>query len=396
MRAIGDFLAENWVRALVVLSVLFISFVFLFQSLNSLTGAQYSTGEAATLAGASSLSVIWDNPVNAAHKLLTWGLSSLQSEWGLLATRVASAIAATATVILFYWVSAHLFSRRIALLGTLLFFGSAFLLHAGRYGEPYIMQMAPLLLLGGVFLYERAYHPTIALYVIAGVFGLALYIPGAIWFVVLGAVLTWPAIRKLVRAHGGLHVWLAALVFVAMALPLTVAGIHDSTILLQAAALPQQVPTWPETLESVKLLGQAIVYRSYLPATQALQGAPLLNITEVILFIAGLIALALTPRLRSNYFILGALALAVLLILLGGGAKIAMLAPFIYLAIATGVFYLLDQWLTVFPRNPIARSLGVIVMTIVVLFSVYFHGRAYYVAWPNAPETQQVLTVQKS
>jgi hypothetical protein len=124
-------------------------------------------------------------------------------------------------------------------------------------------------------------------------------------------------------------------------------------------------------------------------------GAPLLNVGESVLFIAGLILLVKRPILRGNYFLLGTLIVSTILIVIGGSATIAMLTPLIYLTIAGGLFYMLDQWLTVFPRNPIAKYSGVLLLMTLVSFSILYHLRAYYTAWPNAPETKVVYSVKQ-
>jgi len=53
---------------------------------------------------------------------------------------------------------------------------------------------------------------------------------------------------------------------------------------------------------------------------------------------------------------------------------------------------MLQQWFTVFPRNPFARSAGAILMTIVVLLAAYNGFSQYFIAWPNTPETKAVFT----
>jgi hypothetical protein len=84
-----------------------------------------------------------------------------------------------------------------------------------------------------------------------------------------------------------------------------------------------------------------------------------------------------------------------ILVALGGSVTIAALIPLMYLAIAAGTHYLLDQWLTIFPRNPVAKFVGVSLVSFVVAFSAFYHLRAYFVAWPQAPETRAVYVVKQ-
>jgi hypothetical protein len=71
---------------------------------------------------------------------------------------------------------------------------------------------------------------------------------------------------------------------------------------------------------------------------------------------------------------------------------ITLLLPFVYAVIAAGISYVLDEWYSVFPRNPFARSFGLIVITAVVLMSSYYQITRFLVVWPQAPETREVYS----
>jgi hypothetical protein len=64
--------------------------------------------------------------------------------------------------------------------------------------------------------------------------------------------------------------------------------------------------------------------------------------------------------------------------------------PFIFIMVAGGMALMLQQWFTVFPYNPVAKTLGAILMTLAVLVTSYYTITQYYIAWPNAPETKTV------
>ena len=95
-------------------------------------------------------------------------------------------------------------------------------------------------------------------------------------------------------------------------------------------------------------------------------------------------------KLDRTKLIAGVLVLGTVLIGLQGSVSMILLAPFVYLLITAGVAYLLDQWLTVYPRNPLARFIGVSLIILTVGLSCLFNLRHYFVAWPNAPATKQV------
>jgi hypothetical protein len=57
-----------------------------------------------------------------------------------------------------------------------------------------------------------------------------------------------------------------------------------------------------------------------------------------------------------------------------------------------GIVELLNRWIKSFPRNPIARSVGVCVIVIAIGFTSHYHLQRYFVAWsgnPSAIEAHQ-------
>ncbi len=389
---IRNFAQRNWRGIVAVLCALLVVAALLYAT-NDTTKGMYTAGELAAKNDAASLQTIIHNPINAPFKLLVLGLSSLGQD-NLAATRIISGFFAIGFVALFYWVARYWFSKRIAILGLALFVGSSMFLHVARYGEPLILSLVPLVLVASILLYQRTRRQTLAAYVLVALIGFSLYIPGAIWFTVLGLIILGTRTATFIRKQGLLHTVLLTLLFLILLSPLILAGARDTSIFTGAAGLPSTMPSWDRLVDNAKNIGEALIYRGYYSSEYTLYGAPLLNIAEVTLLLAGLVTLWLRPRLHSNYFLLGSILIALLLVIANGGMNLTILMPFIYLTIAAGIYFILDQWLTVFPRNPIARAAGVALLIIVVAFSVMYHLRAYYVAWPSAPETKQVYIIK--
>jgi hypothetical protein len=387
-----NFFQRHWKLILITTGIALLAYILLFRQLGGLTGA-YSTQELASQTQASSLHDIYSNPVNAPYKLLVWTGLKL-GHHSLLITRIAAAAIAVGVATLFYWVAVHWYSKRVALLSSILFIGSSGFLHIGRYGTALILQMATLLLIACVLLYRRARRETPVTYLIVVLLALCLYVPGIFWFELLGLALLHKHIWRLFNRLGWLHGVAILTLGIGITIPILWASIQNPAVLREILALPAHVPTVASLWQQAKELGGAIVYRGYYSPEFWLYGSPLLNTAEMTLFLAGVFVLIQTPRLRKDHYIVGAMLVSIALILLGGSATIAMLIPLMYLVIAGGIYYLLDQWLTIFPRNPIARGLGVGLICITASFSAYYHVQAYYVAWPQAPETEQVYTIK--
>jgi hypothetical protein len=71
---------------------------------------------------------------------------------------------------------------------------------------------------------------------------------------------------------------------------------------------------------------------------------------------------------------------------------IVFLLPFAFSVIAAGIEFMLDEWSSVFPRNPVAKSFSVILLTTTVPFSSYYQLTRFFVVWPQTPETRAVYS----
>jgi hypothetical protein len=61
------------------------------------------------------------------------------------------------------------------------------------------------------------------------------------------------------------------------------------------------------------------------------------------------------------------------------------------MAIATGLAYLLRDWLKTFPNNPVARGVGIGLVVAAVGLSCIYNYRAYFIAWPHNTVTRTVF-----
>jgi hypothetical protein len=116
--------------------------------------------------------------------------------------------------------------------------------------------------------------------------------------------------------------------------------------------------------------------------------APLLDIfTLVACLVGAYFYLTRLDSMRSR-FLVSFFAMGVVLVGLGGPVGLSLLVPILYLAAATGLAYLLRDWLTTFPLNPIARSLGLGLIILAVCVSCVYNLRGYFVAWPHNQTTK--------
>jgi hypothetical protein len=88
------------------------------------------------------------------------------------------------------------------------------------------------------------------------------------------------------------------------------------------------------------------------------------------------------------------IAVSSLLVALGGTIGLTLLLPYIYLLFASGLAFMFWQWKKVFPYNPFAKVLLVILLGSATAVVCFYQLSHYFVAWHEAPSTRQSFTRQ--
>ncbi|MGB4800837.1 MAG: hypothetical protein WBP03_04970 [Candidatus Saccharimonadales bacterium] len=387
-------LRRNWKYVVLAAGVLAVLYLLLFHNLFGLTGNKYSPVEVASQQQSNSLKTILHDPVNAPYKLWVWSGLKL-GHHSVLVTRLAAAICALPLGILFYWTARRWFSRPASLLGALMFVTSSGALHASRFGSPMVLQLAPFVVTACIFLYRKTTHGNIIVYLSALFFCGLLYIPGMVWFALIEAALLWRRFGVAFKKLGMVHVGILLSMCLLLLAPLAWRSMQDLSILREILGLPSAIPQFSAVLGEAKHLLASVVYRGYWPTDYWLHGAPLLNLAEVVLCLTGLLYVWRRPIEKGAYYLTLGLLLCGFLVTLRGSVTIALLVPLLYLLITAGIELLGRDWFKTFPRNPFARILGAVLVVVLVAFSITYQLRAYFIAWPNAPETKAVYHVEQ-
>lgn len=380
---------RSWRGLALTASLAIIAYILYFRRLGSLLPG-YSLAELNTFHIASSWHHLTNNPINAPYLVPVWLLTTVAHR-SILTTRIVAACFGLAAGLLFFAIVRTWCTYRAAYLTTVMFVTSAGLLHVARLGTGDVLQMSILALLACAlwYRYRKARRPLIG-YVIAALFVILLYVPGMFWFEVLGLALLWSTVLGQLRRSSKVYLTgLTALMLVLLA-PLAYASLHQPKILLQAAGLPQGYASMPHIGSTLLQTVLGIIIRSNGSPLYWVGHAPLLSAIEVILGILGVYFLYREAP-RRGLFLFGSAVIGLVLVSLGGPVVLACLVPILYLFIATGLDQLLGLWLRVFPRNPVARYTGVGVVCIMLLFSVLYQVRAYYIAWPHNVATRQAF-----
>lgn len=391
MQQLKQLLLERW-RIIGLYGILFAALgLLLTWKLNTLLPG-YSGAEHAAYVTALSVGNILDNPLNAPYAILVKVLSLIDGD-SLLATRVVAVGFGLAILGAFCWLLKQWHDTRTAIIGTVLLGTSAWFLHAARVGTPEILMFGTIALVaGGVWLRQsKSWLALLACFALAALF---IYVPGMIWFLAIGLFWQWRTIDRVFKQHLGI-VSVGALVLLLAIVPLGWAIYKDHTIFMQWLALPTTLPNPLEIIKNIARVPYHLVASNAPNPAMWLGTAPVLDIFSAAMFImGGYLYLRHITLIRTPVF-LTALIAGTVLIGLGGGASYSLILPFIYVIMTAGVAYLLSQWLAVFPKNPIARGLGVALVIVLVAFTCTYHLRHYFVGWPQAQATHDVYTIEK-
>lgn len=136
--------------------------------------------------------------------------------------------------------------------------------------------------------------------------------------------------------------------------------------------------------------------------SQGLSGRYVVHFTLGALFILGLLALVkgyhfgegfLTGSFRRTALILLVIGLFISSLSSSFIAKNYVIFPVI-LVMSTGIWLLMKSWASIYPLNPYARTLGLILIISLVAISVFSNYKFYFDAWGYAPQTSYTFSPQ--
>lgn len=363
----------------------------LLYKLGSLTGG-LSAGELSTATAPVGWHGIYHQPFDLPLKLARSVVFVLFPNHGQTLTRLPNTLFGGLAIISFVWLIRLWHGTRTAVLAGLLFATGAWTLHASRLASFDVLYLwaMPTLLLVHVLL-NRYRERAVVWYGSLLVWGLMLYIPGLIWLVVIEIWL-----QRATLKSGWKHFksWWQRLLYLLVGLawlPLLVLNLTRPGNLRVWAGLP---PDFSTPLHAIKLF-LAVPVHLFIRGPQYpdiwLGRAPVLDIFALAACLAGIYFYVTHLRAaRSRLLVLMACAGAVL-VGLGGSVGLSLLVPLLYVGAATGIAYLLREWLRIFPNNPLARGLGIGLVSLAVGLSCVYNLRAYFVAWPHNQATKVVF-----
>jgi hypothetical protein len=367
----------------------------LLHRLGSLTGG-LSSGEMMSAAAPVGWHGIYHDAFYLPLKVVRSLVFVLFKAHGQTLTRLPDAFFGGLAIISFGWLIRLWHGTRTAVLTGLLFATSAWVLHVSRLASFDVMYLwaTPTLLLTHVLL-QKYNKQALVWYGSLIAWGLLLYVPGLVWLVGLVIYLQrgslWQAWRHFGRWWQRLLYLLASLVW----LPLLVVNLLRPGNFLAWLGWPAHPAAHLHMLKQFAAVPVHLFIRGPEYPQLWLGRAPILDIFALAACVIG-IYFYVTHWRAARTRLLALLALAgFVLVGLGGPVGLSLLVPLLYVAAATGITYLLHEWLHVFPNNPLARSLGLGLIILAVSLSSVYNLQAYFVAWPHNTVTRTIFQYRR-
>lgn len=354
----------------------------------------FTPEEITFIQSADSAGNIVESPAFLPHRAAFYGLLKAGASHVVI-FRLVSVLVGVIAVYSLYCILKRWYTRRVAVLSSILFASSTLVLYAVRSATPDVNYLLFLPLLAIGLWLQVTKQRKAALFILLTVLSLTVYIPGFIWFAIV--VMIWHG-KRLARVIGRASLGTKALCFAlvgVLLLPAIISLAMHPRELLSVAGLPTELQTLSQYVIHAKDSVLAIFWQHGAASpSQWLLGTPILDIITIALVVLGIYSLRFESKLRRSQVQLGALLGFSVLVLFHGLVPLSSLLPPLYLLAGGGIAFMLQQWFAVFPRNPFARSLALALITVAVIGAAYYHTYRYYQAWPNHPDTKQALTGQ--
>lgn len=318
----------------------------------------------------------------------------------LIGARITSVVFGLLATVALFLLLKRWFSVQIASVGSLLFITSSWVLAISHQATPLILLViVPLLLVVTLTIFaNNKQHSFWAFMSLVCAVAVAFYVPFMFWpiAVVIAAIIL--LYRKKLAALSKKQIAIAAIVFAVLLLPLLISITQYPGQIKELLGIPMAIPSVSQYAENFAWQFSTLFFVSQPFPELYIGRLPLLDIFSVAMTILGVYHFVkYMPKRRKLSF---AFLVLILLIIvpLTTLYQIPMTAyvAIIYVFIAAGVYELLRQWFSYFPRNPFARNAAVVLVSILIGMSALYNLQKFYIAWPNSSETKAVYVVQSN
>lgn len=370
-----------------------LAFTLLFWHLGSLT-AGMSPLEVSSRANSANLNAILGSPVNAPHRLLQ-NIAQNLGYHGATSMRMASVFFALVFLGCFYRLLCSWFGRFIGLLGVLMLAGTPLFILTARSASPAIMYLSPLLVvLGYMYFMQSKKNATLGLLVFCFSVALCLYSPGALWFLLIMAVLFNDQLLNRAKQISNRQAAVSAAMMIILLAPLAWAVGRHYSVAATLLLLPTHWHGLNESLRAGLWVIPSFIWHTSTPSQFNIGKIAILSASQIVLVVFGLYALISQARREALTLAIISIFGVIIVSLDSSVDKLIVFLPIAAVLVAAGLRYLFVEWHSIFPKNPIPRALAATLFATLVAFQLVWGFHFTMVAWPHSTATKNVYVIK--
>ena len=374
-------------RLYLLLLLIFLIFIgYITFRLSTLTGGM-SAREISYINSTKSFSPLSSFVIFGPYNLIQYASTHLFSH-SIFVYRMISVLVGLSFGILFYKLIKCKYGLLTAVISTFLAVTSAWFLHVTRSSTADVLFLAVILL----FIFKDYLHKSkdvnkifLLAVTISCIF---LYVPGLIWFSILGIIWQRKILLALVGKIDIKSFLLIGLWSILLITPIIISSVLHPSTLLNLIGVPNVIPSPLTVAKNFALIPYNILLHMPKNSGIWLGTLPFLDLFSSAMFLIGVYKIIYDwkqeySKILTITFIIGAIIYS-----FNGIQYFTIMYPIIYLLIASGIASVIKRWFFVFPRNPIPRIFGSSLLIMAVMIVFVYQTRSYFVAWPNHIQTR--------
>ncbi|MEI8338431.1 MAG: hypothetical protein WCF91_00690 [bacterium] len=395
MKKTISLLKDNTSNTAIVLLLTALASCLLFFKISTLVPA-FGPTEFKTATAVLGFSGFFNHIFFLPIELLRSILFGLIPSHGYALTRLPNIIFGLSSMVIFSYLIYTWHGRRTAVLATILFISSAWTLHVSRLASFDVLYTFALLSLVLINVILKKYKTSAKIFLFCGFLaGLIATIPGMIWLLIISVFMLKDEISIAWQNLNKIWYKIAFTALTTYWIPLVTFSIIENGGLLKFIGAPSHFAGYWQTLKLFIAVPVHLFIRGPEYPELWLGRAPVLDVFVLLCVLLGIYFYFQHKEAARSKMLLVLLLSSMILVGLGGAVSLSAPIAIVYLIAATGITFLLKEWLTMFPVNPLARVLGISLISVAVLMSSVYGIRSYFIAWPHNVVTKTIFIYKK-
>ncbi len=374
-----------------VIGILLILSLFLYR-INSLVPG-VSQPELDTHSSTRSLTQVFETGTNLPYNTSVFVLTKIANN--TVGLRLTGVIMGILTVLIFYLLVRNLYSTKTVYITSAMFVTSTLLLSVSRLATPNVMLLSLLMVVAAGYILRFNKNQEIAWILAVTIIGLSLYVPGILFFIIIASIWQLSRIQKSFENLKPAIIITCSVILSILIAPFVINLFLNPELWRQYLGIPAQLASIQEMISQTIRATASIFLITPASPVYWLGRLPILNAFESALFLFGLFSISKQNKLDRFWALIGIFILVIIFAGFTGNVLfIVALLPFLYIVIGFGIDETLNRWYEKFPKNPIARTVGLSLLSIAVILSFNYQLQRYFIAWPNSVETINEFNLQ--